>query len=1026
MLSFSRSLSAFSALVLLAVSAPAGAVQTPPALRGRPVVEVHRGDPVRLGAELDWHHVPAAHQAAWQRLVAEMGPQTWAVWDRDTRVVRRIWGAGVHATGSTGSPAAAERFAREFLARHVQLLAPGASASDFELVADIDSGGIRTIGFVQRAGGLPVEGGQVSFRFRRDRLFMIGSEALPHVPRPAARVIGDDAAGEAALAWVRRDLAADARITGVLAPRIVPLIRAGRVDYATVVPIEVSAESPRGRWLVHVDAATGEPVARVQTLRFASGTLNYNAPVRQPGKARQDFPANQASLTIDGANGTSSAAGVVMWNTNNPAALTARVTGAQIKVGNDAGVAATTNLNLGPGQTVAWNAAADQLVDAQVTTFVHGNLAIDYARTIDPQQPYFAEQLQARVNINDSCNAYYDGQSINFFRQSQQCNNTGRVADIVYHEFGHGVHDHAVIQGVGAFDPALSEGVSDYLAATITEDPAMGGGFFLADDGPLRHIDPQGSEAVWPDDIAGDPHTTGLIIGGALWDLRKALVEKLGPAGVVAADRLYYQSIRRAVDIPTMYFEALAADDDDGDLANGTPNECLINEAFRRHGLYKIGVDVAAPGVAAPQLAGYEVSAALMGGGNCPGSGITSADLVWRLREQPAVGGVVAMDIAADALTGAIPQQPAGSVVQYQLQIGFEDGSTIAYPDNRADPFYELFVGAVEPIYCTDFEVDPAADGWTHGLASGEPGEGADDWMWGPPMAPPSSGDPQAAYDGATVFGNDLGGGNYNGLYQPEKVNFARSPVLDTTGYAQVRLQYRRWLNVEDGFFDRASIYANDQVAWQNLRTPDEPNASVHHSDREWRFHDVDLTPMVAADAVQLRFELKSDGGLEMGGWTLDALCVVGVVDAPPGACGDGIVGPGEQCDDGPDNSDTAPDACRTDCTSPTCGDGVVDAGEQCDDGNLAGGDGCDPTCKDAGEDPPTTGEPDPTGGPTGATGGETGEAGEAPDTDSAGGTGGASDESGCGCRQDDPRGAASLLLGLALLGLGRRRSRAR
>ncbi len=31
---------------------------------------------------------------------------------------------------------------------------------------------------------------------------------------------------------------------------------------------------------------------------------------------------------------------------------------------------------------------------------------------------------------------------------------------------------------------------------------------------------------------------------------------------------------------------------------------------------------------------------------------------------------------------------------------------------------------------------------------------------------------------------------------------------------------------------------------------------------------------------------------------------------------------------------------------APTCGDGVVDPGEQCDDGNLADGDGCDPACK--------------------------------------------------------------------------------
>ncbi len=50
--------------------------------------------------------------------------------------------------------------------------------------------------------------------------------------------------------------------------------------------------------------------------------------------------------------------------------------------------------------------------------------------------------------------------------------------------------------------------------------------------------------------------------------------------------------------------------------------------------------------------------------------------------------------------------------------------------------------------------------------------------------------------------------------------------------------------------------------------------------------------------------------------------------------CGDGVVNqPGEECDEGVNNSDTLPDACRTDCTLPICGDNIVDSGDACDDG---------------------------------------------------------------------------------------------
>ncbi len=79
-----------------------------------------------------------------------------------------------------------------------------------------------------------------------------------------------------------------------------------------------------------------------------------------------------------------------------------------------------------------------------------------------------------------------------------------------------------------------------------------------------------------------------------------------------------------------------------------------------------------------------------------------------------------------------------------------------------------------------------------------------------------------------------------------------------------------------------------------------------------------------------------SDGDMNM---TADA--------CETGFCGDGTIdaGAGEECDDGSANSDTTPDACRTDCTLPICGDGVTDTSEDCDDGNTKDFDGCSSIC---------------------------------------------------------------------------------
>ena len=62
----------------------------------------------------------------------------------------------------------------------------------------------------------------------------------------------------------------------------------------------------------------------------------------------------------------------------------------------------------------------------------------------------------------------------------------------------------------------------------------------------------------------------------------------------------------------------------------------------------------------------------------------------------------------------------------------------------------------------------------------------------------------------------------------------------------------------------------------------------------------------------------------------------------PPGECGDGVVDPGEGCDDG-DRDDA--DECPGSCAPAFCGDGYLRAGEACDDGNKANDDECTNAC---------------------------------------------------------------------------------
>lgn len=874
-------------------------------------------------------HVPKVQAANWRAFRHDIAGSWVASWDEGTAVPNRIWGTGVAAPGVIKSADAALQFSRDMLARHLSLLAPGASLDDFELASNLVHRGQRVVAFLQKKNGMRVLGGQLSFRFRNDRLTVMASDALPHVPALGASIeVSQSTIDKAALGWIQKDFGPDAKITERQGPFVLPIVTKGSVmGYRAVSRVTVELTSPQARFDVFVDIADGAPVAREQTLHFATGQVLYNAPVRYPLSDRQNYPAAEAFVTVEGQAAAVDLNGNVAF-ANATTQIETSVSSPRTTVNNLLGAEVAASLPLSDGGTAIWNVSADADDDAQLTGFIHTQLIKDYAKAIAPEMQWIDANLPVNVNGNDQCNAFYDGSSINFYRQSNNCENTGRLADVVYHEFGHGFHHHAVILGSGQFESALSEGASDFIAATYTGDPGMGRGFFYS-NAPLRHIDPP-SPNQWPDDITEDPHGTGLIIGGALWDLRELLVAKYGElAGVTLVNQLYYDALRNASDIPSMYVEVLAADDDDGNLENGTPNVCEIVQAFGLHGLRTFNAVPSELSVEPPTQIDHQVSLTIEGlFEQCPGDAVQNAVVYWRLEGADSFNDVT-MGGGPSVFTAEIPAQADGSVVRYVVEANLGTAQ-LSFPDNLADPSYQFFVGEVTPIYCTDFETDPAEDGWTHQLIAGEPDEGADDWQWDTPNGNSQNGDPGEAYSGDYVFGNDLGHDNFNGLYQGDKINAADSPVIDVSGYDNVRLQYRRWLNIEDGFYDQGRIYANGQEVWSNLSSSSMNGADVHHTDREWRFHDVDLTDQIGDDGtVQIRFEIQSDQGLHFGGWTIDDFCVVAYEASDP--------------------------------VDPVCGNGTVEVGEDCDDGNTQSGDGCSAICDDEGDNPIDEGEEDPT-----------------------------------------------------------------
>lgn len=772
--------------------------------------------------------VPGGEVSAELRGVESARVGAWsATRDRALGTITQVWGSHVDAPGAMTDATVAERAARAFLAAHV--LPAGTRIADFVVSANRVDRGKRTVAFVQTWNGMRVIGGQMHVVFANDRLFYAASDAFPHVAAfgrgQVVLRIGDE--------YRVANVVEDARTTTYVEPNGNVLAQRSRAHHATsTLMLDVGA-------------------------RYASG-------------ARVARPAPLLELSVDGSDTTTDAAGGFGWVDGAPGSVTTTIRGPLVRVINEAGPAATTTATAQPGVPLTWGAPTDELVDAQLSAFVYASEAKAVGRRIDPSLPWLDQTLDVHVNVSNTCNALSTGDEIYFYRANAQCENTARVADIVHHEFGHSFHAHEIIPGAGGSDASITEGIADFFAANVSDDSGVGRGFDYTDDAS-RELDPIGSERIYPRDLTSIAHYTGLILGGTLWDLRAQLIATLGKApGIAATERIFLGILHGASDVTKAYNAALVADDDDGDLANGTPNGCAIERAFGRHGLV---LDYREMNLAHARDGSHVTVIVEPADTGCPAARVTAMTLAWRVGAGEL--SEIAMTPSGATWASDLPAQHDGTVLAYQIRATLDSGETLLRPDNPADPLYQVFVGTPTEIWCERFNDDPmwmqtGALEWD--VAASKPENAA-------------AADPEYGIESRQWLGTDLKG---NGRYRANITTSIATPLVDATSYDGVHLQLRRWLVTET--LDPATIEIAGTPIWASSTT-------IDHLDREWRFVDLDITEH-AQTPFSVAFTLTSDAFRELGGWNLDEICIVGL--AKRKICGDGILDPGEACDGEP------------------------------------------------------------------------------------------------------------------------------
>ena len=117
---------------------------------------------------------------------------------------------------------------------------------------------------------------------------------------------------------------------------------------------------------------------------------------------------------------------------------------------------------------------------ADRTSFFHLNVARAMgAKWIT--RPWLLSNVGVNVNIAQTCNAFWNNVTVNFFRSGGGCANTGEIRDVMQHEWGHGLDAN---DGIPAAEGGTGEAYGDHIALFVDHDSCIGQSFFGNSSGP--------------------------------------------------------------------------------------------------------------------------------------------------------------------------------------------------------------------------------------------------------------------------------------------------------------------------------------------------------------------------------------------------------------------------------------------------------------------------------------------------------------------------------------------------------------
>lgn len=222
----------------------------------------------------------------------------------------------------------------------------------------------------------------------------------------------------------------------------------------------------------------------------------------------------------------------------------------------------------------------------------------------------------------------------------------------------------------------------------------------------------------------------------------------------------------------------------------------------------------------------------------------------------------------------SIPVEVSLSADANSLSAGnYTDTLTFTNTSTMVQQTRDVFLSVIYIIYAANMDTDP---GWVF-----DPGVDPSKWEWGTPIGGGGQygdPDPTSGYTGSNVVGYNLSGDYRSDIASTE---WATTPAIDCSDFANVQLRFYRWLNVEQPAYDHAYVeVSNDGISWDLIW---ENTAEV--TDSSWTLQTFDISSTADEQStVYIRWGMgPTDYMWQFSGWNIDDVKVVGeiVCDTP-------------------------------------------------------------------------------------------------------------------------------------------------